>query len=142
MSADTTQTWLKAAAAITIGFGLMVGLAAVPATAGVTLFFTDLIFWPIDSAQTLAAPETRLLCAIVGGIMAGWGLMLWLVVTRLYPREPALARLLILTSIGAWFVIDSTGSLLAGAPLNALFNVVFLLIFVIPLRHTPRRAAA
>ncbi len=116
----------------------MIALATYPATAGVTLFLTDLILWPIDSAQTLASPETRMLCAIIGGVMAGWGLMLWLVATRLYPREPALARTLILTSVGTWFVIDGIGSLLAGAPLNALFNVGFLLIFVIALRHAPR----
>jgi len=142
MSADSTQTWLKVAAAVTIGFGLLIFLAAYPATAGVTTFLTDLIIWPIDSAQTLASPEARMLCAIIGGVMAGWGLMIWLIATRLYPREPALARMLILTSISTWFVIDSIGSLLAGAPLNALFNVGFLLLFVIPLRHAPRRAAA
>ena len=142
MSAEATQTWLKAAAAITIGFGLMIGLASHPETASLTLFFTDLIFWPIDSAQTLAARETRLMCAIIGGIMAGWGLMMWQITTRLYPREPALARTLILTGIGTWFVVDSSASLLAGAPLNALFNIGFLLLFVIPLRHVSRRAAA
>lgn len=138
MPADKTQTWLKVASALTIGFGLLIGLAAHPATAGVTLVLTDLIFWPVDGAQTLAAPETRLLCAIIGGVMAGWGLMMWLVTTRLYPRDPALARMLILTGIGTWFVIDCAGSLVAGAPLNVLFNVVFLLLFVIPLRHAPR----
>ena len=142
MSAEATQTWLKVAAAVTMGFGLLIGLAAYPATAGVTAFLTDLIFWPIDSAQTLAAPETRLFCAIIGGIMVGWGLMIWLITSRLYPREPALARMLILTSIGTWFVIDSAGSLAAGAPLNALLNIGFLLLFVIPLRHAPRRAPA
>lgn len=142
MSVHATQTWLKFAAAVTIGFGLLIGLAAHPATAGVVLFLVDLILWPVDGAQSLAAPETRMLCAIVGGIMVGWGLMMWLVVTRIYPRDPALARLLILTGIGTWFVIDSVGSLMAGAPLNALFNVGFLLLFVIPLRYLPRSAPA
>lgn len=142
MSAQTTQTWLKVASGVLIGFGILIFLAAHPATADVTAFLTDMIFWPVDSAQTLAASETRLFCAILGGVMVGWGLMIWLVTVRLYPREPALARTLILTSIGTWFVVDSIGSILAGAPLNALFNIGFLLLFAIPLRHARRRAPA
>ncbi len=71
--------------------------------------------------------------AIGGGVMTGWGIMLWMLATRLYPREPALARQLIVTSIVAWFIVDSAGSILSGAPLNALFNVSFLLIFCVPL---------
>lgn len=69
--AETAQKWLKVACGFTIGFGLVVGLAAYPATAGATLFLADPIFWPIDSTQSLAAPESRLLCAIVGGVMVG-----------------------------------------------------------------------
>ena len=142
MSVHATQNWLKFAAAVTVGFGLLIALAAHPATGGATLFLTDLILWPMDGAQSLAAPEIRLLCAITGGVMAGWGLTMWLIVARLYPRDPGLARHLILTGIGTWFVIDSIGSLMAGAPLNALFNVGFLLLYVIPLRHIPHASPA
>jgi hypothetical protein len=87
----------------------------------------------IDGAQDLAAPETRLISAIGGGVMAGWGVLLWMLSTQLFPRDPALAAKLIITSIVTWFVIDSTGSMLAGAPLNAAFNVSFLLVFCVPL---------
>ena len=45
----------------------------------------------------------------------------------------ALAKRVILTSIIAWFVVDSSGSVLSGAPLNAVFNLSFLAIFCIPL---------
>ena len=59
--------------------------------------------------------------------------MIWQIVTRLYTREPALSRSMILTGVFTWFVIDSTGSVIAGAPMNALYNVGFLLLFVVPL---------
>jgi hypothetical protein len=140
MQAQPTRFWLRSASAIVIGFGVLVALAAFPATAGPTLLLTDLIFWPFDGAQSLGAPETRLLCAIGGGLMAGWGVLLWLVATQLYPREPELARTMILYSTGTWFVIDSLGSIAAGAPLNALLNVGFLLAFVLPLRRLTVRA--
>jgi hypothetical protein len=67
--------------------------------------------------------------------------MIWLVAGRLYPRDPELARTLILASVAAWFVIDSLGSVAAGAPLNAVLNVVFLLVFWLPLRRRRELAA-
>ena len=142
MSSRATITWLKAASALIIGFGIITVSAATPATAGLARFLIDMIFWPIDGAQTLAAPETRLLCAIAGGLMAGWGAMLWLAATRLYSQAPELAGTMIMVSLGAWFIVDSLGSILAGAPLNALLNMGFLPIFLIPLMRRAHQAEA
>lgn len=141
MSAQTTMRQLQGAAAIVAVFGLIIAGTAHPSTAGVTRLLVDLIFWPLDGQQSLAAPETRLLGAVCGGIMAGWGLMLWLVATKMYSREPELARSIILGSVTTWFVIDSIGSILAGATLNAVLNVGFLLVFWLPLRHPAQRQA-
>jgi hypothetical protein len=67
--------------------------------------------------------------------------MLWLLSTRLYPREPRLARTIILASVISWFVVDGIGSTLAGAPGNVVLNVVFLALFTVPLwRHNPSSA--
>ena len=142
MHGSSTITWLKAASAVVVGFGILLVFAALPATATPVRFLADLIFWPIDGTQTVDAPETRLLSGILGGIMAGWGVLLWLVSVRLYPRDPDLARTLILTSICVWFVVDGIGSTLAGAPLNVVFNVGFLALFVVPLWTARRRATA
>ena len=133
MTQDTTIFWLQAGAGLTIFFGLLIAVASTPVAAMPVEFLADLIFFPLDGAQNTGAPETRLMNAIGGGVMTGWGLMLWMLATRLYPREPALAKQLIVTSIVAWYIVDSTGSVLAGAPLNAVFNVSFLLIFCVPL---------
>lgn len=133
MPSEGTVVWLKAASAVVIGFGFLMAPAAVPALSGPTGFLIDLVFWPVDGAEGTASADMRLLCAITGGLLIGWGAMIWLIVTRLYPRDPALARGLILTSVGAWFIVDSLGSLAAGAPLNAVLNVGFLLAFVLPL---------
>ncbi len=133
MTQETTIRWLKAGSAMTVFFGALVVAAAVPALSGPVQFLADLIFFPLDGLQSVAAEETRLISAIGGGVMVGWGLMLWMVSTQLYPKEPAIAGRIIMTSIIAWFVIDSSGSVLAGAPLNALGNTSFLLIFCLPL---------
>ena len=49
---------------------------------------------------------------------------------------------LILGSVALWFLIDSTGSLAAGAPLNILGNLVFLAMFLWPLRRPIHLAPA
>ena len=60
--------------------------------------------------------------------------MYYLVATELLPKDPAMGRRLIIISIVTWFVIDSSMSVAAGAPLNVVGNLGFLLIFVLPLR--------
>ena len=133
MTQETTIGWLKFGSALTIFFGALIAAATVPALSGPVQFLADFIFFPLDGLQSVAAEETRLINAIGGGVMVGWGVMLWMVSTQLYPKEPVLAGKIIMSSIIVWFVIDSTGSVLAGAPLNALGNVSFLLIFCLPL---------
>ncbi len=136
MPAPQNLKILKAGGIILMVFGVMVAAAAVPALSYPTLFFMDLAFWPLDGAQSLAAPETRLLCAVGGGMLVGWGALLYLVSDRLYATDPALVRKFVLISICSWFVVDSLGSLAAGAPMNAFFNIGFLLVFVLPVWRT------
>ncbi len=140
MTSEQTIMFLKVASAIVIAFGLIVALAAYPATAGLAGFLIDLIYWPVDGAQNLTNLSTRFICAVSGGIMVGWGVLLWLITTRLYPHDPELARTLILWSIGTWFVVDSLGSFVVGAPLNAALNLLFVFAFYWPLRHTNEQA--
>ncbi|MDJ0712354.1 MAG: hypothetical protein QNJ14_18350 [Woeseiaceae bacterium] len=132
MTIDSRIRWLRIGAAITVGFGLLIAVAAIPALQGPTSFSLDLIYFPVDSAQSVDTVSARLFSAITGGLMTGFGVMLWVVATELCPREPALGRRVILLGIGSWFVVDSAMSLAAGAPLNVLFNTGFLLIFCVP----------
>ena len=127
-----TMSILKAGAIILIAFGLLFAAAAVPALSYPAVFFLDLALWPLDGAQSLDAPETRLLCAVGGGMLVGWGALFYLLADRVYPQEPALVRKFVLVSICSWFVVDSMGSIAAGAPMNALFNIGFLALFALP----------
>ncbi len=132
MTIDSRILWLQAGAIITAGFGVLIAAAAIPALQLPTAFLLDFIYPPVDSAQSMNSSAARLLSAISGGLMTGLGVMLWVVATELCPREPALGRRLILLGIGSWYVVDSSMSLAAGAPLNVVFNTGFLLIFFVP----------
>lgn len=134
--------WLKASTVFTIGFGLFMVAAAVPALSAPMTFFLDLVFYPLDGTPTWTDPATRLLGAIGGGVMVGWGATMWLVITRLAQREPGLASSMILAGVCVWFVADSTGSILSGAHWNAVANIGFLLIFLIPALQLRRALAS
>ena len=134
MQLTTRKTCLERAAIVTSVTGVIVALAAFPATALPARLLSDLIYWPFDGAQSLAAPETRLLAAIGGGVMAGWGLMMWALVRKLFIREPAAVKSVMTSGLVAWFAVDSGFSVLAGAPLNVAFNAAFLALFLVPLR--------
>lgn len=132
MNLTTRIAWLKTGSAVTIGFGVLIAAAAVPALQAPTAFLLDMVFLPLDGAPSTGGEATRILSAISGGVLVGWGLMMWLLATALYAKEPAICRKIILTSIISWFVVDSSMSLAAGAFLNAFFNVGFLVVFAVP----------
>ncbi|MEM7747683.1 MAG: hypothetical protein AAF346_05490 [Pseudomonadota bacterium] len=133
MQHQSTIVWLKIGAGLVVVFGFITALGAYPPTAGVLGFLVDMIKWPIDGSQTIAGEEFRLLSAVSGGVMVGWGLLIWLIAERLYEREPHLSRLMIMVSVGAWFVVDSLASIMAGAALNAVLNISFLVLFFVPM---------
>ena len=133
MSLDSRIRWLRIASVVTVGFGFLLAMAAIPAMGGPAQFLLDLIYFPIDGAQAVDSSAARLVNAITGGLMTGLGVITFLIAGELLPREPALARRILLAGIGAWFLVDSSMSIAAGAPLNAVFNFGFLLLFYLPL---------
>ena len=136
------QKGLRFAAGVTMVTGLALALSAVPAlNIGVRLL-TDLLVWPFDGAQTLAASETRLALAIGGGVMLGWGLMIWQLAGEPLERTPDAVRGIIRASVLGWFVVDSAGSVAAGAALNVVPNLVFLALFLLPMRKARAAVAA
>jgi hypothetical protein len=143
MPVSTAIFWLKcASAALMIFAGVILALGALPAASGLAYLFTDFVIWPFDGAQSLAARETRIFMAVCGGVLAGWGVLVWLVAGKVLPDNPALGREILVKSLITWFAVDSTCSILAGVPVNAVANVVFLLAFLYPLWRMERQISA
>ena len=80
----------------------------------------------------------RQLSAVLGGVLCGWA---WLLYTLADPKRfNASIRRWMVQSVWVWFLVDSAGSILSGIPLNALSNLTFLLMLLIPLsklKHFP-----
>lgn len=129
------QKGLRLAAGVTMLTGLALALAALPALNMAVRLLADVVIWPMNGAETLAASETRLALAIGGGVMLGWGLMIWQLAGEPLVRAPEAVRAIIRTSILGWFCVDSAASVAAGAALNVLSNLVFLALFLVPMRR-------
>lgn len=134
MTAQSTIAWLKTVSVITALSAVPLVLTGVPGLSAIANLFTDLVFWPLDSKPVIAAPETKLYAAIAGGLTIGLMMFVWMIADRVYARDPAAARTIILTGLTAWFVFDSLGSVAAGAPLNVFLNLLIWAAFVWPLR--------
>lgn len=137
MSAQSTVNWLKAVSIVTALSAVPLVFSGLTGLSAIANVFTDLAFWPLDGRQTIAAPETRLFAAIAGGVTVGLAAFVWIVADRLYQRDPAAARAIILTGLTAWCVADSFGSIAAGAPMNVVINLLIFTAFVWPLRKAP-----
>ena len=133
MTHDTRVKLLKYASAVIIGFGLLFLLSLVSPVAKAMNLFIDLAFMPFDRAQTAASDPAQLLTAIAGGMLTGWGVMFWLVTTRIYAKDPALGSSIMLPSIVVWFLLDSLGSVIVGARFNVFMNSGFLFLIAVPI---------
>ncbi len=136
------QKGLRLAAGVTLVTGLALALSAIPALNLPVRLLTDLLVWPLDGAETLVASETRLALGIGGGVMAGWGLMIWQLAGAPLARSPETVRAIIRSSALTWFLVDSAASVAAGAALNVVPNLVFLALFLLPMRRAGAPAAA
>jgi len=124
---------LRIAALVTGGVGLLMVSALFGPTAALLDHFVDLAAWPFDGAQTVDTDAARLLAAISGGVLAGWATTIWLLVERVYARDPAIGKTVILPGLAVWFVVDGVGSWIAGAAFNIVLNTAFLLMFAVPI---------
>ena len=141
MPVHSSVAWLKTVSTVTALSALPLVFSGIPLLSQITNLFTDLAFWPIDGKPAIASAETRLYAAIAGGVMIGLAAFTWMVADRVYARDPAAARAIILTSLTAWCISDSLGSIAAGAPMNVLLNLMIWAAFVWPLRTAVPKVA-
>jgi len=137
MSAQSGKTIAQFAAITVIGFGLITALGASSAASALPNLLVDLLHWPINGLEQVDTPAARVIAAIAGGVMVGWGVNLLLITNHLFDTNNRLWCLLVFPGLACWYVVDSTGSVLSGAWLNAWLNLSFLVMFA--LAHWLRR---
>ena len=135
-------TMLKAACLASLGLGLVSVAAAHPATEGPWLFFFSLLDWPPLQQSHAFSREARLLNAVLGGVLAGWSVMMFWMAGGPVARGDQGARAAFMVSLALWFLLDSIGSIAAGWPGNAVSNGLLFLLFALPLHALRNRRDA
>lgn len=115
---------------------MLFGLALVLAPSLARQAFSLLVYASaerIDGFGDEPARYVALTHAVLGGVMVGWGAGLFYVTRTLLAQGSRVAWNLLVLSVGAWFVPDTSYSLLSGYWQNAVLNAVCLALFVVPL---------
>ncbi len=139
MSHDASVSTLKIASWILIAFGLLMMLSVFTSANVVLALFLDLAFLPVDGAQAITSEAGWLVIAVSGGLLTGWGSMIYLVTTRVYMSDPVVGGQIVLLPILAWFCVDSFGSVMSGAWFNVVLNLGFVALFALPVLLNGRR---
>jgi len=130
-------SWLRLATLAVAAFGAVLVVAPGLARQGFSLLaYADR--QRIDSFGAQAGAYIALVHAVLGGVMLGWGLALWLVVRGPFARGAREAWTTMAVSVAAWFVPDTLFSLWSGFWQNAVLNLGFAVSFAVPLAATWR----
>lgn len=132
MTPKMATLWLKIAIETQLLLGAAMILVGAPIVGGALSSLLGLVIDPGGEAAPLTV-EARLLAVIGGGLLIGWSALAWhITTTQVEAGDPRGARALTIALL-LWFGTDSLGSVVAGVPLNALGNLVYLALFLPPL---------
>lgn len=124
--------WLQWATAGTILFGLALAMLPEMARQGFSLMvYGD--SGALAAFGPAAQPYLTLAHGVMGSVMVGWGLALWLTLHGPLHRGERHGWNVFALSLAGWFVPDTTVSLWTGLWPNAVLNTVFGLAFAVPL---------
>ena len=116
--------------ALLIGPGLLMITAPATGLGSLTEMFLDLAHQPYEGSQPITGKSAHLLNAILGGILVGFGVMIWVVAEHVLRKDFALGQRLIFIPLMCWFITDSLGSILSGAWFNGVLNAGIFGAFV------------
>lgn len=146
MSRYTTQafqkTWLKFAAIMIAGLGPLFFLGSMDTPLNPLPGALAIVGGWAEGADAAPGGDLRLLSAILGGVLFGWGVMVWCLAIWVFDAAPEGVRKSFLIALIAWFVLDSAGSVLSGHSLNVLYNALYLMVVVGPLWRPAHRNVA
>lgn len=115
-------------ALIVVGIGF--ALLALPVLGAGAKPFLQLAYWPMQADIIAMGAPVPLLVGIAGGLTAGLGAMLWAVATHVQPVAPEAGVKVVRTTAWVWYAVDSSASIAAGAPFNAVLNLGFLALML------------
>ena len=132
--------WFRWLVAVTIGV-MFFGISMVLAPNLILQIFSLLFYDSPDQIKSFGIGAVAYISfahAILGAVMFGWGAALLFTVLGAFRRGSREAWQTLAISICAWFIPDTSFSLWSGFWQNAILNLVFAVLFAIPLAATYR----
>ncbi|WP_299691864.1 hypothetical protein [uncultured Tateyamaria sp.] len=127
------KNWLLVTGFVIASFAPVMFLGAMQATSAPLQFTLDLLGLPLDGLPVHGDPASRFLAAIMGGLLLGWGALIWCLRAWVFDAAPEGVRRSVVMSVVLWFVLDGAGSVASGHASNVLFNIAILVAAVGPL---------
>lgn len=90
-------------------------------------------FSQLDSFSPEALRYIKLVHAVLGAVMFGWGLLFLFIVLGPLRQRPRDAWRMIVVSLTAWYLSDTAFSLVSGFWQNAVLNTGIVVLFAVPL---------
>ena len=122
--------WLQVVLVVVFVYSLVLVFAGRTALS----LFASLGFGPDDSIDTDTVRDyLRLPFMVLGAVMAGWSVLMMLLVRGPLRDGSRWAWSMLVQSLVLWFMLDTGMSLVLGYPTHALFNVPFAAALGIPM---------
>jgi hypothetical protein len=136
---DFWQKWLFVVSIFMLVFGLGLALFYGTPLFGWLRDGVNVAFWP-DLAQINPAVLAfqNWTVGLMGIVMACWGLTVAFITCYPFRRREYWSWLCLACGVGLWFVMDEGLTLYYQVYFNAVFNLGFLLMLVLPLAFTRR----
>lgn len=99
------------------------------------LFTTQVnqIFWNTQTVPAETKAFEQFAYGLMGAMMIGWGIMMTYVASHPFRKQEQWAWHCFTWSVVFWFITDVTVSLYHQVHINAIIDVILVLLFIIPL---------
>jgi hypothetical protein len=130
--------WWRWLVVVTLGV-MIFSISMVLMPSLIQQFFSLLFYSSSQHISTFSEPAVAYITfvqGILGAVMFGWGVALLFVLFGSFRRGKIEGWLTLAISLSAWFVPDTVFSLWCGFWQNAVLNLIFAVLFAIPLATT------
>lgn len=125
--------WLKGWSLFTIVFGALFAVMDLGALGAPARLIADIAFLRVPgSVSGGIGNEGLLMAGIMGAVMMGWGLYVYLTVDVLARSDAGCLRRALVGAFTLWFVVDQAASWRMGAYGNMISNTSLYAAFLLP----------
>lgn len=138
MTRENSRFWWWWLLIVTDGV-ILFSLALIVLPEAMLRFFNVLFFSTNEGSSLFGVFEADYLIfiySVLGAVMIGWATTMFFVLMGSFKRGEKEGWYALAVSLTVWFVVDCTVSVLNGFTPNAFFNLIFYVLYAIPLAAT------